>query len=147
MSEVTIVSNNGQQATANFDTRKIFVWDNRFQDETYNNSDLYDPYTLLPGTLMGRIHATGVVVPLESGASDGSQLPIGILAGPGVAVDEGEDQEISMCVGGDVVEAMVLLQGSDTLDTVVSSRRLRDWIQLMNIKLVGGTEMSNTDNQ
>ena len=148
MSSHTIVLNTGQQAIIHTDTGKIFVGGNRYEKGDFNNSDLYDPVTLQAGTLLGRISATGYLVPLESGASDGSQYPVGVLADD-YTVDEGEDQEIYFCVAGDVVADKVIFQGSDDLDTVVDGRQLRDRIgaDTVGIKLITqNIEMSAEDN-
>lgn len=148
MSENNTVLNNGQQAITNYDVTKIFVWNNRYDKADYTNSDLYDPVTLKAGTLLGRIAATGEVVPLKSGASDGSQYPVGILA-QDVTVEEGDTVEVSYCVAGDVVEAKVILDGSDTMDTIISSRTIRDRIaaDTVGIKLVGEDQLTGNDNQ
>ncbi len=148
MSEQTIALNNGQQAIIHTDTSKIFVGKNRYEKGNYNNSELYDAVTLAVGTLLGRISASGDLVPLESGASDGSQYPVGVVAQT-VTVEAGDDQEIYFCVAGDVVADKVILQGSDDLDTVVSGRQLRDRIgaDTVGIKLITqNTEMSAEDN-
>jgi hypothetical protein len=143
----TVALNNGAQAIIHTDLSKIFIRDNRYDSFQYTNSDEYDPVTLSAGTLMGRIHASGKVVPLESGASDGSQFPIGILKET-VTVEEGDTRDIMLCVAGDVAEDKIIFQGSDTLNTVVSSRRLRDRIgsDTVGIKLVSVTEMTSEDN-
>lgn len=142
-----IVLNTGNQAIVTTDLSKIFVWNNRYEDYDYTNPDGDYETTILAGTVMGRISATGKVIPLESGASDGSQLPIGILA-KDYTVDAGADQTMSLCVAGDVAREKVLLQGSDTLATEVSSRRIDDRIgaDTVGIKLVSGTEMTDYDN-
>jgi hypothetical protein len=65
------------------------------------------------------------------------------------AVDYGESANITICIGGDVAEELVLLQSPDTLETVVSSRTIRDRIagDTLGIKLVLGTQMTAYDNQ
>jgi len=147
MSSVDQVLNNGQQAITNYNTAKIFIFANRYLTGTYTNST-YVTVTLLAGTVVGRVSATGAIVPLTSAASDGSQYPIGILANDHV-VAAGVSTTVSYCVEGDVAEEKVLLQGSDTLNTVISSRRLRDRIaaDTAGIILKTTTEMTDYDNQ
>ena len=147
MSTNNVVLNNGQQAIINTNTAKIFVWNNRYISAEYTNST-YDAVTIPAGTLMGRVHATGEVIPLASGASDGSQFPLGVLASD-YTVDAGDTVSVSLCVEGDVVEAYVVLDGSDTMDTVISARTIRDRIgaDTVGIKLVGETELTGYDNQ
>lgn len=148
MSSNNVTLNTGQQAIINTDTSKIFVWDNRFEKGTYAN-DTYDDVTLAAGTVMGRISATGNIVPLESDASDNSQFPIGVLNQTRL-VEAGAEVEVAYCVAGDVVSSkLVFVKEGDDLDTVVSGRQLRDRIgaDTVGIKLVGGNELTDYDNQ
>lgn len=147
MSDQTIVLNNGQQAIINTDISKIFLWNNRYENALYNNS-AYGSVTLLAGTLMGRVAATGWIKPLASGAADGSQFPVGVLAND-IIVDGGALETVSICVSGDVAEEKIILQGTDTMEVTISSRRLRDRIaaDTVGIKLVQATEMTGYDNQ
>lgn len=151
MSENAITLNTGQQAIITTDLGKIFVWNNRYDKFNYEyENDSYDDVTIPAGTLMGKIAADNVVVPLASGASDGSQYPVGVLAAD-VVILAGEtfDGEITLCVAGDVVESKVILDGSDTMDTVISARTIRDRIgaDTVGIKLVESTEMTGYDNE
>lgn len=147
MSTVSQPLNTGVQATNLYDTSKIFLWNNRYENALYNNS-AYGSVTLLAGTLMGRVSATGWIKPLASGASDGSQFPVGVLAND-VIVDGGALETLAICVSGDVDESKIILQGADTMEVTISSRRLRDRIgaDTVGIKLVSGTEMTEYDNQ
>lgn len=147
MSSQTVVLNNGQQAHITTDVSKIFLWNNRYESALYNNS-AYGSVTLSAGTLMGRVAATGWIKPLASGAADGSQFPVGILAND-ITVDGGALETVSICVAGDVAEEKIILQGSDTMETTISSRRLRDRIaaDTVGIKLITSTEMTGYDNQ
>jgi hypothetical protein len=135
----TLITNN--------DNAKIFIWDNRYEQGTYTNPT-GDDVTLAKGTLMGRVSATQKLVPLASGASDGSQFPVGILADD-YTVDYLESANVTICIGGDVAEELVVLNGSDTMATVISSRSIRDRIagDTLGIKLVAGTQMTAFDNQ
>lgn len=137
----------GNQATINTDVSKIFLRDNRYQKNNHLNNGAYDPLTLVAGTLLGRIGSSDLVVPLFSLAGDGSQYPVGILAHD-VEIESGETKEISFCDFGDVAyDKVVLFYSGDTLETVVSSRRLKDYLQAQGVKLITGTEMTAYDNQ
>jgi hypothetical protein len=149
MSSNEQVLNNGQQAITNYDVAKIFLWNPRYDKNSYTNNSSYDPITLRAGTVMGRISATGIVVPLESNASDGSQFPVGIL-GQDITLDEGETANVSLCVAGDVAEDKVIfVRPGDNLETVVSSRRLKDRIaaDTVGINLVPCDDLTGYDNQ
>lgn len=146
MAEQNVVFNNGQQAIINTSTPEIFLWNKRSAPGQINNAT-YDPITYPEGTVLGRVSTTGLLKPLTSGASDGSQFPAGILMS-GYTVEEGETRDVFMCVQGDVAAEQLIFQGSDTLSTVVDGRQLRDHFQLLGIKLVVATEMSGPyDNQ
>jgi len=146
MSSQTVALNNGTQAIIHRDTSKVFLWNRRSMPGQIQNSDLYDPVTIPEGTVMGRISATGLLTPLASAAVDGSQYPVGILIGDRT-IEEGTTQDVFVCDDGDVAEEKVILQGADTLDTVVDGRRLRDQLKVIGVKLIAATEMLNTDNQ
>jgi|SRR5882762_9295175 len=128
----------------NTDTSKIAIWNPRSQKGIYNNGT-YDASTVPAGTLLGRVSATGKLKALVSTAVDGSQLPVGV-AMDDYAIDEGTDGTIFFYDMGDIVEGAIKLQGGDTLDTVVSGRRLRDHLAAQGIKLVSEAEQSAYDN-
>jgi hypothetical protein len=144
MSTQSTVLNTGQQAIINTDTSKVFLWNRRSQKESMTNST-YDPITYPIGTVMGRITSTGKIVPLTSGASNGSQYPVGILEETYV-IEDGTTVDVFICDDGDVDDNKIVLQGSDTLATVVAGRTLRDWIKAQGIKLIPTTEMTDYDN-
>lgn len=147
MSQNTIILNTGQQMIVNFDVSKIFIGENRYNKGVFTNST-YDPISMSAGTVLGRIAATGKLVPLKSGAVDGSQYPVGILA-EDVIVEDGESRTLFYCEYGDVVEAKLILDGTDTLDTIIEDRRIRDRIagDTVGIRIRETDEMSGTDNQ
>ncbi len=144
-SEATDVLNTGSQLYTNYSYDKIFIGCNTFEnaDLTASGSDV----TVEMGTLMGRIHATGKIIPLVAAATDGSQYPLGITAAKYEVLD-GATQTMSLCVSGEVEETLITLNGAETLDTVVSGRRLRDRIasDTLGIKLRNSTEMTVADN-
>lgn len=147
MSRQDIVLNNGQQMIINQDTKKIFVLNNRYRNDGYVNNSSYDPITIPAGTLMGRIHATGRLAPVNCAASDGTQFVVGVLA-QDLIIAAGGTSLASVCDQGDVDESMIIFfTPSQGLETVVASRRMRDWIEAQGIKLVSATEMTGVDNQ
>lgn len=147
MSEKTTVLHTSNQLIANTDVSKIFVGENRYQEGNYLNNSGYDPITVVEGTIMGRIHSTKRLTPLQTSAADGSQFPVGILKGD-VEVESGDERECAICDMGDVVaEKIIFVKPGDGLDTVVSSRAIRDHLAAQGIKLVGRTEITELDNQ
>lgn len=147
MSEVTVVLNNGQQAIVNYDTRKIFVRENRYASAQITNGGLVD-LVITPGMVLGRIGATQKVAILKSAAVDGSQFPVGVAA-QDITLAPAASTELAFCIGGDVVEDKLIFDGSDDLDTLVSLRSLRDRLagDTLGIKVVPSTEMTAYDNQ
>lgn len=124
----------GGMLVTKYDNSKMFLFNNSFEDGQVNNED-YDDLELAVGTLMGRVSATGLLVPLESGASDGSQYPVGVLAGAYSIVD-GDTADVRICTAGEIDSSMIVLQGSDTLDTIIDGRQLRDRIAADTVGLI-----------
>jgi hypothetical protein len=141
-----VATNN--QITTDYDLSKIFVFENRYENDSYVNNSNYSPLTLLAGTVMGRVANTGAVVPFYASANDGSQFPIGVLAQDLIAIPGGSSKQCSLCVSGDVVQNKLIFFYADTLDTVVQGRRVRDRIgaDSVGLKLVPSTEMTDYDN-
>lgn len=148
MSSINTRINTGVQITSDYDLSKIFLLNNRYENDNYVNNSNYTPLTLLAGTVMGRVASTGVITPCLASAVDGSQIPIGILAQDIVALGAGQSQKAALCISGDVSESKVIFFYSDTLETVVSGRRFRDRIQgdSAGIILRKSTEMTDFDN-
>ncbi len=148
MSTNETVLNTSNQATTNYDTSKLLLWDNKFIKADYTNSG-YDDVTLAVGTVMGRVAATGKVIPLQSDASDGSQFPVGVLS-HGYIVEGGDTVEVSICNGGTIAEEkVVLVKVGDTLNTIISGKIIRDRLagDTLGIELNLGSEQTQLDNQ
>lgn len=144
MSKQTIEEMLGNQAIINTDRSKLALWNYRTQQGLMNNAT-YDPVTIPEGTVVGRIAVTGKLKVFTSGASDGSQFPIGVVLGD-PTIEDGEDGEITIVDTGDVAGEQLLFQGGDTLNTVVDGRTVFDHLKLIGIKCVSGTDLSNYDN-
>jgi hypothetical protein len=146
MSKKEVVLHNTQQTVINTEFRKIFIWNNRFEPAEYTNEGT-ELVTLESGTLLGR-DDSGKVVPLSSAATDGSQFPVGIL-NEEKEVEAGATVNLFMCVSGDVDAEGIVLQGTDTLNTRIEGRTIRDRIgsDTVGIKLIGSTdELTNFNN-
>lgn len=147
MSTATEVSKTNNYLHTDYDVSKIFVFGNRYEKATLTNAS-GGVATFAPGTLMGRITASGKIIPLASAAADGSAIPVGILKTSVVDLADATDSEVNICIAGDVVESKIIFDGSDTVDTVVDGRPLKDRIaaDTMGIKLVDSFELTGTDN-
>lgn len=148
MSSYNTRLNTGQQITTDYDLSKIFLWNNRYEGDSYINNSNYNPLTLLAGTVMGRVAATGSVVPCYGSAVDGSQDPIGVLAHDVVALGAGQTKSVMLCIAGDVAAEKLIFEYGDTLDTIVNGKRMRDRIQsnTPGIIIRSGNEMTSYDN-
>ena len=146
----TTVLDTTNQLYVNVDQSKIFLGENEFITEAYNNFDGVGDVTLNAGQLMGRI-STGPlinsVVPLDKDATDGSQFPLGILTET-VTIPQGEAVTFTLCVSGYVAEDKVLFASGESLNSVVSGRPLRDRIasDTLGIRLLSGTNLTKADN-
>lgn len=110
----------GAYLYVDYDLSKLFLWDNRYENGTINNSG-YTPVTYNPGTVLGRVASTGYLVPFNASASDGSQYVVGVL-NDGIIVPAGGRSYVAYCVSGDIAAEQIILNGSDTLETIVTGR-------------------------
>jgi len=145
----TLVSSNSNSGHVRYDVSKIFLFGLRTDRADFDwENNGYD-LDLVPGLVLGRVSATGKLVPFDSTANDGSQLPIGILYGDLGTLEAGDTLviECTYAIAGDVQSTkLVFANGTDTLNTVVSSRQVRDHLALLGFKLVTSTEMTAYDN-
>lgn len=148
MSAVSQRNATNNQLTTDYDLSKIFLLNNRYENDNYVNNSGYSTLTLLAGTVMGRIASTGVLVPCLASAVDGSQFPIGILARDIVSLASGGTVACTICIAGDVNQSKLIFLYGDNLETVVAGRRFKDRIQAdsAGIILRIGIEMTDYDN-
>ena len=132
------------QRYQNYDTSFIFLRDNKYITGEITSTSAVD---YAAGTLMGRVSATGKLVPLDSTLTNGGEIPIGILA-HNISLGAAETKDITICIAGEVAAEKVVFQSTDTLATVVDGRRYEDRIQADNlgILLINSTELTAYDN-
>jgi len=147
MSEANTTLNTSNQLNTDYDFSKIFIGNNDFRNGTLVNPEAGEE-TIVAGTLLGRVTAGGNVQVLKSAAVDGSQIPIGILAET-ITLAAAATAEVSFCIGGDVAQEKLILNGGDTLATDIDGRQLGDRIEAdtLGIYLVAGDELTEFDNQ
>jgi len=148
MSEATEVEKTGNKLHTDFDFSKVFLRNNRFEQQDFENTTGAE-LTMKAGTLLGRVTATGNMEILKSAAADGSETPVGVLGEPSITLAIGETREVNICVGGDVAEEKIILDGADTLATNIGGRQIRDRINAdtLGIKLVVTDQLTGFDNQ
>lgn len=144
----TTIENSENTAHFGFDVSKVFVHDNRFEGGTFLN-DTGVIASFVPGTVLGRIAASELLVVLDAGAADGSQFPVGILKTEITDLGIAGNAEINFCISGDVVQDKIVFVNAETLATIVSLKTLADRIKsdTQGIKLVESTEQTAFDNQ
>lgn len=105
--------------TTNYSQRNLFVWNNRYNSIplVYTNSS-GSSVDLLKGMIIGRIAASGLAKQSVSTATDGSQIPIGILT-EDTTIANGETVNLTICIQGDVDYGMLVYGGSPA-DTIAS---------------------------
>lgn len=122
MNEVTIRDNTRNQATFDYEVKKLLLGKYTTRRIDYANiSGALE--TVEYGTVMGRVNATQKLVPCVSTAVDGSQQPVAILLEKltDIAIAGTVDQ-VLVCDSGDIDSANIVFQnGTDTLDTPVTS--------------------------
>lgn len=140
------------------DTRNQAAFDRKLSNLLiYGNSFLKGDYanisgaleTVAVGQLLGRVATTQKLVVCKSGASDGSQYPVAI------AVQEltdiaiaGTVDNIAPCNGGKINVNEIVLDGSDTLATVVGTKSMRDHLisNSKDLELIDILENTDYDN-
>lgn len=139
---VTQRNSTRNQSTADFEQKKIFLFDNRFSIGTIENlTDPAENQTLKAGQLVFR--ATNGKLTLEGLYS---QL-VGVLAIDGEVVLAGGDTlDITYCHSGTVDGGNLILQGADTLNTVSSGLAVRDYLNNIGLHVESVTEMTSFDN-
>src|SRR6185369_1967114 len=121
MSSISQRNNTSNQLTTDFNLQKVFLLNNRYEQDVLLENPGYASQIILAGTVLGRIAASQSVIPCISGALDGSQFPIGVLA-QDVTIASGATQSIAMCIDGDVNAAALIFYGGDSLTTVIAGR-------------------------
>jgi len=145
MSNISQRNQTTNQLTTDYDVSKVFLFNNRYEQDVLLENPFYGSQTILLGTVLGRVASTQNVIPCISGALDGSQFPIGILA-QDIVLSQGQTQSIAMCVDGDVNAGKIIFYGGDSLATVIAGRSMLDHLKSYGILIRYSTEMTDYDN-
>lgn len=141
MSEITQGTPTRNQLFSEYDYSKIFLFDNKYRIVTIaaSGSDL----ELKSGSLIGAVGATYQLY--KSGTSN-IQL-IGVCA-ENITIGDGSSAEVSICIGGKIAENKLIFDGTDTLETIVSNKTIRDRIasDTLGIDLAATDELTASDN-
>jgi len=134
----------------NYNTVPKFLTIMRTRTGTYTNST-GSTVTLDEGRLVGRILATGLIAPQSCVATDGSEMPIGVLM-TGYTVADTESVTVTYAYQGEIAEDAVGLTSGQTLDDTVRTvstggGKLIDLIiRDTDLKLVPADDLTAYDN-
>ena len=133
------------QTQFDYDFSKIFVRNNNYR--TINIEASGADLELTAGMLIGTISASAKGKILASASVDGSQYPTGVCA-ENITILDGNNADVNICIGGEVAEEKLILDGADTLDTVIDGRIIRDRIaaDTLGIRLVPTEQLAENDN-
>lgn len=145
---ITVRDNTRNQAAFDRKIANLLILNNSFLKGDYANiSGALE--TVAVGQVMGRVAATQKLVVCKSAAVDGSQYPVAInvveLTDIAIA---GEVDNIAPCNGGKVNENEIVFDGTDTFDTLVNGKSMRDHLiaNTKGIDLVNVLENTDYDN-
>ena len=124
---------NRNQSTADYQTKKICIWDNRFLEGTFVNNT-GGSLTLVPGMMVAR-HATlaNTFIPLVAG-SLANFIGIAVQEGSIVLADAGT-VNINIVVAGTVDGTQLTPPATTTLDTVQGGKSLEDIINAVGLHI------------
>ena len=148
MSKITNVSQNDNFLHNDYDTSKLFLFDNDDEvGELLNDSGAAK--TFEAGLVMARVAATNQLVPLDPAGADGSQYPVGILMQTVTDLADAATKQVNIVISGEVAENLIILEGATTLDTVIENKTVRDRIKsdTRGIALVPVKALTKFDNQ
>lgn len=147
MAEVENVLTTENQSITNYDYSKIFLTNFKQGNGVIDNAGA--ELELVIGTMIGRIAATGKLAVMKSASTDGSQLPLGILARDYTLGAASTDNSIAYATECKVDESKLTFDGTDDLTTVVGDKNYRDHITggTEDIKLESVGEFFKYDNQ
>lgn len=150
MSEINNVLNTRNQSITNYDVSKYLLGDNDFGKGTYTDGGAGSTLPVL--LILGKVAATGALVPVAPAAADGSQFPIGLLWLGGsseIVLTAAQAFTAEYVNKGSVALASVSFPAGVTIDTVIAGdgRTIGDYLNALGLTLEGGVELTGYDNQ
>jgi hypothetical protein len=143
--EQTVSTRN--QSTANFDTKRLFIFDNRYVMGVFKNTQAVPaPYDIEAGVLVVRDTATPGGFKPATSANLADVIGISAYEGKTTLVN-GATASLNVCTKGTVEPLYLKFPAGVTLDTAVGNKTLFDVIESLGIHLQQGTvEMTEYDN-
>lgn len=154
MTTATSRNATANQITIDYDRSRLVIKNLSTKRRDYKNiSGALE--TVEVGTVMGIVSATQKMVPMQSDAIDGSQIPVTVVMDKleDIAIDGTVDQVLTV-LGGDIRrDKLVFQNGTDTLATTATDaggvvKTLEDWLiqNCKDIELVTVKDNSEFDN-
>lgn len=133
------------QSTVNFETKRLFIFDNRFREGVFKNTGA-TPFTLSGGILVAR--DTAVPGGFKPVTADNLADVIGISAYEGSTVlPASETANMNIGTKGTVETREIIFPAGVTLSTAVGNKVLSDVLEGLGFHLQEGTvEMTEFDN-
>ena len=149
MSNITSITQTGNQLHSSYDVSKLFLGENERISGTYASTP---GITLAAGLVVGQVAATGALVAYDNTASNGSQYPVGIIdlgLSESAVIAALGSKVLNLVNKGRVAESKVTFPGSITLDSIITgdTRTVRQYMNAMGIIFEGGEELTKLDNQ
>ncbi len=138
---------NQNQSITDYDFSKLFKTAFKVVKMNFTNGTGAE-LALLPGMLFGRVSADLKGAILKSASVDDSEVPFGVLVTQ-VTLAIAASTVVEVAVTGMVDKALLLLDGADTLDTLINGRTIGDTIPATTegITLEDFNELVNFDNK
>lgn len=148
MANLTVRGATRNQITGDYNYQNTFLFDNRFLSGQAILNNTGAEYTIVEGEVLGRIAASGKLVPLVKAATDGSQYPVGIYMGSDLTLAIAGEDVCTICISGGVNENAITLLSGTTLADPIELKTLRDRIasDTAGVILTVSDELSNYDN-
>lgn len=147
MSEVKVTQRNAtrNQSTADYQSKRIFIFDNRFIEGTYKNNAETDD-VLSVGKLCVRDTATANGFIPATNANLANVVGVVDLDGS-VTLAENATTNINVCTKGTIDGNLLVLPSGVTLNTTVGSKSLRDVLEAIGLHVDTSTvENTKFDN-
>jgi len=134
------------QSTALYTLEQVFLFNNKYDSATFDNTTAGAEVALVSGMLMFKLAADTVDV-LEADTQIASVVGIAAVDGE-LVVANTATAAINIAISGEVAEEKIVLPGGITLDTVVPTTMitLRDTLNGLGFHLVSGVENTKHDN-
>lgn len=146
MSIISEVTRTANQTNTSYDVSKVGLGNNEFITADYTSTDAID---IAEGTVFGRIHATGKIAILDKDAANGSQFPIGVMyngIGGTKSVGAATTVTLTLINKGRINAGKLAFSSGTTVESVVSSRQVRDYLNDIGLVLESSTQLSALDN-